>query len=201
MQLNHWEMLAMNNPLRRFLLKEVEFKQFCQLISLLNLPIHNTKILDLACGSGYSSYLLNLTFSPEKLISFDLMPEQVKIATKANFTKNLFIGDVKLLPLHADYFDCSFGFGFLHHLSDWRSAIKEISRVTKPGGFFIFEEPNGKASEFFRKYIRFAIPRKGQFSWAELKVELKLQKFDLLAEKKIFLSCFRSFVFQKRAVS
>ena len=37
-------------------------------------------------------------------------------------------------------FDAVFGFGFLHHVPDWRQGLSEIARVLKPGGVYYIEE-------------------------------------------------------------
>ncbi|MCP4297677.1 MAG: class I SAM-dependent methyltransferase, partial [Proteobacteria bacterium] len=111
MQLNRWELLAMNNPVRKFLMREVEFRGFCNLINIHEFSPQNLKVLDVACGSAYSSYLINKSFSPNLLVSFDLMHEQIKIAQKLKQADNLYIGDVESISIKSDTFDCIFGFG------------------------------------------------------------------------------------------
>ena len=50
------------------------------------------------------------------------------------------MGDVSCLPFRAGSVDAVFGFGVLHHVVDWRAALREIARVLKPGGAYFMEE-------------------------------------------------------------
>lgn len=58
----------------------------------------------------------------------------------------LWVGDVRALPVADDHYDTVFTFGVLHHVVDWRAALKEVYRVLKPGGRFY-------AEEILKKYI------------------------------------------------
>ena len=52
----------------------------------------------------------------------------------------LFTGDATALPLASASVDALFGFGFLHHVPDWRAALAEVHRVLRPGGIYYIEE-------------------------------------------------------------
>ena len=53
---------------------------------------------------------------------------------------NLLVGDSIELPFKTGRLDALFGFGFLHHVPNWRQALLEIARVLKPGGVYYVEE-------------------------------------------------------------
>lgn len=75
-------------------------------------------------------------------------------------------------------FDAVFSFGVLHHMEDWRKAVKEISRVLKRGGEFFFEEP---LRPFLRNFlVRFltAHPEGGEFDYEEFKEELEANNIE-----------------------
>jgi len=201
MELNFLEMVAMNNPLRKFLLKHIEFRRLENLLQRQGLDLQGAVILDAACGSGYSSQLLRDRFAPSRLVSFDLMPEQIRLSRAYPHQSLSFVGNVLSLSLKPNQFDAIFGFGFLHHVLDWKQALRELHAVLKDDGYFVFEEPNGASSEFFRKYIRFGIPKEGQFTWPEFLQAMEQTGFRLVDSQKIFLDCFQSFLFQKFSLS
>ena len=55
-------------------------------------------------------------------------------------------GDATMLPLQSDRFDHVIIFGGIHHVNDRRALFREIFRILKPGGRFIYREP---VSDFF----------------------------------------------------
>jgi ubiquinone/menaquinone biosynthesis C-methylase UbiE len=52
----------------------------------------------------------------------------------------MYVGDSIDLPFKSDALDALFGFGFLHHVPNWRRALSEIARVLKSGGVYYMEE-------------------------------------------------------------
>jgi ubiquinone/menaquinone biosynthesis C-methylase UbiE len=99
----------------------------------------------MGCGRGAGAKLILRTFQPAVLHVQDLDIEMIAKAKQylggAELKKiSLSVGDAVGLPFQADSLDAIFGFGFLHHVPDWRSALAEISRVLKTGGLYYFEE-------------------------------------------------------------
>lgn len=187
----------MNNPIRRWSMLKLEFPQFKALLNKHNIDPKGKRLLDIACGSGYSNQLLLEAYRPSKLIGFDFMENQIRWARKLKNRSFLFQGDATNLGLKANSIDGAFGFGFLHHISNWKDAVAQITNVICPGGFFILEEPNGTAAKFFRNTFRFAIPRGGEFPWNDLESTFKTSGFKLLDSRKLFLDCFRVYLFLK----
>ncbi len=62
----------------------------------------------------------------------------------------------KKLPFQDSTFDAVVNFGIIHHVLDWRSCIREIARVVRPGGVFYFEEiyPPLYANFLLRRMLR-----------------------------------------------
>ena len=52
----------------------------------------------------------------------------------------LFVGDAERIDVPDASFDAVVDYGILHHVPDWRRALREIARVLKPGGMFYFED-------------------------------------------------------------
>jgi len=197
MELNAIELLSMNNPIRRWSMARLEFPHFKTLLQKHNIDLSGKQILDIACGSGYSNKLLCQAFHPSQLVGFDIMWNQIKSAKAETNKAFLFQGDATRLALKSNSVDAAFGFGFLHHIAHWKSAVAQIADVIRPGGFLILEEPNGSASKFFRNTFRFAIPKEGEFSWSEFESTFTVSGFKLLDSQKLFLDCFRVFLFVK----
>ena len=52
----------------------------------------------------------------------------------------LLVGEALHLPFEDESLDAVFGFGFLHHVVNWRGALSEIARVLRTGGVYFLEE-------------------------------------------------------------
>jgi SAM-dependent methyltransferase len=85
-------------------------------------------------------------------------------------------------------FDTVFSFGVIHHMEEWKKAVKEVSRVLKSGGEFFFEEPLRTFTRYFTKDSVFRIvathPEGGMFGFDEFKAELKDNEVDIMNIKR-----------------
>ena len=140
MKLNWAERWVVNNPLMIFKQK-IEIAWFKSMMPL----VPGKTVLEMGCGRGAGAKLILRTFQPAVLHVQDLDMKMIAKAKKylggADMKKiSLSVGDAVRLPFQADSLDAIFGFGFLHHVPDWRSALAEISRVLKTGGLYYFEE-------------------------------------------------------------
>ncbi|MDT8446714.1 MAG: class I SAM-dependent methyltransferase [bacterium] len=197
MQLNFIEMLAMNNPLRKGLLRHLEFRLFRQLLADQQVDPSGKTLVDLACGSGYSSYFLAQTYRPNRLVACDVMPRQLELARRYPTEALWVLADVHQLGLKPESFDFAFAFGLLHHLEDWRRAAAEIAGLLKPGGYLLIEEPNGTSAAFFRRVFGFGIPPEGAFNFDQLEARFAEVGLKRLAWKKVLFPCFRAYILQK----
>jgi ubiquinone/menaquinone biosynthesis C-methylase UbiE len=116
-------------------------------------------------------------FGARKVIATDIDPEQLERARdnlmpefrdKIEFR----LEDAMALDEPDETFDAVFSFGVLHHMEDWRKAVKEISRVLKHGGEFFFEEPFRPFLKNFLVRTLTAHPEGGEFDYEEFKTEL-----------------------------
>jgi len=131
------------------------------------MQLNHKVILDVGCGSGYSTELLVKEFEPKELVAFDIMPEQVALAKQRGLPANIFLADVTDTELPFSSFDAVFVFGILHHVPEWRGALKEISRVLKPEGVLLIEEPDKKALDDAERYLKIRHPEESRFRWPE----------------------------------
>ena len=94
-------------------------------------------ILDAGCGTGSLLSKLDKKYKGAELYGVDISPAMVK-ATKLAVSKtnkrNIFEAGIKKLPFPSNYFAVVTATHVLYHVPDISGAIKELSRVLKPGG-------------------------------------------------------------------
>ena len=201
MKLNTIEFLAMNNPIRRLIQRNIEFKIFDDFIKKHDKNLNNGVILDAGCGSGYSTRLISKQYNPKELIAFDFMPEQIKSAKKKDPHGHYFVGDITDTKLPSGKFVAVFVFGILHHVPNWEKAIHEINRILSIGGILLIEEVNDAGVEFVNKYLRFYHPEEAKFSWVRFSKALVDNGFLIKNESKIGFDYFHSFLCIKNSMN
>jgi ubiquinone/menaquinone biosynthesis C-methylase UbiE len=174
------EFLAMNNPVRRFLHRHVEFRYFRESLGIHSINLAGKIVMDAGCGSGYGTKLIVDEFRPSRVIAFDLMPEQIALARKRGLGVDFFVGDMTEINVPDGTCDAVFIFGVLHHVKEWRGAVKEVIRILKPGGVILVEEPPYG------------------FTWRELEGEFRTSGLTLLASRKFFLRFLCAYVWRKQ---
>ena len=129
-----------------FVFTGVMEKQFRKRVYLEFLPLNDGhKILDICCANGFGTGILASTFPNCTIKALDLNPHMISFARKNNTLLNnvhFQVGDCTQLPFPDNSFDMLTSFLALHELPTnlLNSAMKEITRVLKPGGFlFVFE--------------------------------------------------------------
>lgn len=179
MRLGVLEFLAMNNPIRRWIQKHVEFRTFKKHLENRCIDLKGGVIMDAGCGSGYSTELLANEYYPSHLIAFDYMPEQIRLARKRRLDVDFAVGDLRKVQSDDATCDAVFIFGVIHHITQWREALCEVARVLKPGGVLLLDEP---------KY---------GFTWEELESELRNAGLDILDTSSFFFKLFHTYLCQK----
>jgi SAM-dependent methyltransferase len=100
------------------------------------------RALELGCGTGF--FLLNLIQSgvARRGSVTDLSPGMVKVATRNGQSLGLDIdgrvADAEGIPYDDDTFDLVVGHAVLHHIPDVGQSLREVLRVLRPGGRFVF---------------------------------------------------------------
>jgi len=138
MLLNKLEFLAMNNPIRRILQRSVEIKRLRAISQLKS----GKNIIEIGCGSGYGTKLINEYFKPKAITAIDLDSRMIELAQKINTNPRVTyaVGDVTNLAFPANTFDAIIDFAIIHHIPNWEACLKELYRVLRPGGEIIIED-------------------------------------------------------------
>ncbi len=140
MKVNWAERLIVNSPVRIMVQRRI-----IKWIKGVTRIAPDARVLEMGCGRGAGACMIQEEFHPAMLHAFDLDHQMILMAgrylTPAQKEKiSLYVGDALRLPYRDEVLDVIFGFGVLHHLPDWRSGLKEIARVLKPGGIYFLEE-------------------------------------------------------------
>ena len=172
MKVNWPERIWVNSPVRRYIQKR-EARFFKR---LRNMPAGG-RCLEIGCGRGVGAVIIGETFAPARIDALDIDPEMLSLARHEQTTRRVagltfLAADAQTLPYRDGSFDAVFNYGIVHHLEDWQSGIREVSRVLKPGGVFYFEEiyPPLYANLLFRYLLDH--PRENRFHGPEFRAFL-----------------------------
>jgi ubiquinone/menaquinone biosynthesis C-methylase UbiE len=172
MKLNWAERWVVNNPVRVFQ-QNIEVKWLRQMMPLKTGAI----ILEAGCGRGAGARLIHKAFKPSQLHILDLDIKMIQGAksflsgtAKENIT--MYVGDSIDLPFKSETLDAVFGFGFLHHVPNWRRALSEIARVLKSGGVYYMEELYPSLYQNFITKRILLHPEHDRFTSKDLRAEL-----------------------------
>ncbi len=115
------------------------------LFKKLGASITGGRVLEVGCGRGVGARLILKAFRPSRVDGIDIDPDMIRRAERRvtpEVSERLAfrVADAERLPFPDRSMDAVFNFGIIHHLEDWRSGIREIARVLRPGGVFCFEE-------------------------------------------------------------
>ena len=98
--------------------------------------------LEIGAGTGFFTLNLMLGGVIEHGTITDLSPRMVEVALRTGEQLDLAVDgvatDAESLPYEDDSFDLVCGHAVLHHIPDLDLAMREVLRVLKPGGRFVF---------------------------------------------------------------
>jgi len=128
----------------------------------------DAEVLDVCCGTGDITLATAARRPGLKLVGLDFSPAMLEVAeAKRQGRENarFLQGDAMTLPFEAERFAAScISFG-LRNTADYEQVLREMRRVTKPGGSIYcldsFVPENPLIRPFYRLYFRFIMPRLG----------------------------------------
>lgn len=115
--------------------------------TLLTMPGKDSRVLDLACGSGLYSLAWAERGALVTGIDFDrglleASRERVRRVSPQAPPPAWTAGDATRLPFRPDSFDLVFCNSLLEHVPAWEAVVREAARVLRPGGVFVVYTTN-----------------------------------------------------------
>ena len=185
MLLNRFEKALMNNAARAAIQRHLEARQLVALGGRLKGGV----ALEVGCGRGVGVAIILERFGADRVDAFDLDPGMValarqRLAPHASQVR-LWTGDASNIAAPDGAYDAVFDFGIIHHVPEWRRAIREVARVLKPGGRFY-------AEEMYRRFVLNALartftrhPEHDRFDGDEFAAEVERQGLRLLGRRDV----------------
>ncbi len=153
--------IAQNYELGRPMPPEVVLKMWKQvkLLTETKSPPISTKLLDAGCGTGRIAFPLAQNFPELQITGIDASEEMLAVfhakIQKSRLT-NVALQKDNLLQLGSQANTCDYSLvsSVLHGMSDWKSALRELCRVTKSQGYLLLISEKGDVYDFGlgRKY-------------------------------------------------
>jgi methionine biosynthesis protein MetW len=100
------------------------------------------RILDVGCGDGNFSVLLQEACKAKEVYGIDISDKGVESARKNGVNAFQLDIDEENFPFEDDYFDAIFAGEVIEHLFDTDHFLDEVHRVLKPEGTFVLTTPN-----------------------------------------------------------
>lgn len=107
--------------------------------------VSGLRILDIGCGEGYCARILK-AMGAASIEGIDISPEMIALARSQTEDDSLQfqVGDVQSLSFENDQFDLVVGVFVYNYLTveEMERSHREVFRVLKPGGRFLFSVPH-----------------------------------------------------------
>ncbi len=117
-------------------------------IAQARIPEHSV-VMDVGCGTGRALPALRRAVGPRgAVIAVDLTPEMLHHARTMGRPAyaTLILADARHLPFASASADAVLAAGLVMHLPDPEAGLRQLARITRPGGLLILFHPSGRAA-------------------------------------------------------
>jgi ubiquinone/menaquinone biosynthesis C-methylase UbiE len=181
MKMNRFEYWIMNFDLGR----KVYLRGIVKKLHEISQLQPNQKILEIGCGNGIGTRLIQEYFKPSELIATEYDERLVEITKEKVRDLNILVeqADATKFRFANNEFDAVVGLSVIHHIPNWEEALDELHRIIKPNGLIIIKELSiDTFSTFFGKFSRKFVehPYDDMFTEKEFIDYLKQKGFKVL---------------------
>ncbi len=122
------------------------------------------RVLELGCGTG--RILSRIAPVSQEAVGVDLSESMAKHARQRGL--DVRVASVCELPFDDDRFDLTYSFKVLAHVPELETALREASRVTRPGGHLLLELYNRRSLRYLVKKLGGPRPVAGKRTEADV---------------------------------
>lgn len=109
------------------------------------------RVLDVGCGEGSNLKFVARSFPGlEEVVGVDSSPSMLKLARQDARNVNFMMADMASMPLPDSHFDLVYSRFTIHHSRDINATLKEVARVTTPGGTFYIHDAHPISGLFLK---------------------------------------------------
>jgi ubiquinone/menaquinone biosynthesis C-methylase UbiE len=144
----------------------------CDLIDRLAMPA-GSRLLDVGCGTGANLKAFNKEF---ERVGIDASDAALEFCQQRGLT-SLVQGKIEQSGLQHDNFDVVTALDVLEHVDDDMQALRELLRVSKPGGFLLITVP---AFGFLWSEHDEALHHRRRYTVAELESKVEAAGFQVV---------------------
>ena len=161
------------------LVKEIRVDHTARYKFSVNYIKKNDKVLDVACGIGYGSYIIAKDVPEVRVIGIDIQEMAISYAKRFyNSNKIEFKQmDCLSLPFPESSFDVITAFEIIEHLYQYNDFLNNINRLLKIEGILLISTPNENVTPFDPEKYPFHVRH---FTAAEFKKMLENHGFKVI---------------------
>ncbi len=130
------------------------YKKLIEIIEGEHLIHRQSRVLDVACGTGEVLARLARAYPESQFVGIDASPQMVaeaKRKTEGTATTSFVLGGVESMPFEKESFDLVISSEAFHHFWNPEQTLREIFRVLRGEGRFLLADPG--ADTFLGKLI------------------------------------------------